>query len=271
MSTLVPVEIQDEIIDHVAALVHKLRRPVDRREFLKLRLICQNWRRRVETHAFKSLMMTIPEALKVLSVLNASKFAIGDCVRSLYIYKNEAPLPTFEVAASLQQYLGDFILSLPYLESLQLVHLGSEHIRLVPSFPGIKRFTFISVRLEADQFFRMLSATSAIESLHDCDLRILVDRTIDTDTRTDIYHGGRARLDWTNLKSLHTKLIQTESFDTFIFSNNPKLTLSSLTFLSVSLMATHSAESAVRLMKAASTSLQYLLIRFSDYYDGKLS
>jgi hypothetical protein len=262
---LLPQEIQDDIIDNVINLV-------DRQKLLHLRFVCHNWRSRIDFHAFESLNMTISEAPRALSVLKASRFAIGDRVRTLNIRNDARPLPTFEDAASLQDYLEDFILSLPHLESLQLSGLRSEHIIFVPSFPGIKRFTFVSVRLEADQFFRILSATSAIESLHDRDLRILVDPTIDANTGTDIdYHGGGARLDWTNLKSLHTKLIQTESFDTFIYSNNPKLALPSLTVLSVWLKARHSAESTVRLMKAASKSLRYLLIRFGDDHDCKLS
>jgi hypothetical protein len=265
---LLPQELQDEIIDNVV-------QRVDKRKFLQLRFVCQNWRSRVDTHAFESLKMTLSEVPKVLSVLNASKFAISDRVRTLNIRNGSTPLPSFEDAASLQDYMGNFILSLPYLESLQLINLRSDHMRLVPSFPGIKHFTFISVRIEVDQFFRILSATLAIESFHERELIILVDPTIDANTHTvhtDIYyHGGRPRLDWTNLRSLHTKLVETETLHKFIFSNNPKLTLHSLTHLSLWLTRPNSAGSAVRLMKAAPNSLRYLLIRFSNQYDGKFS
>jgi hypothetical protein len=140
---LLPQEIQDEIIDHAAALVDKpdFRRPVDRRDFLQLRLICQNWRRRVDVHAFKTFAMAIEEAPKVVSTLAASKFAIRDLVKILIIRSNRSTyLPSFGSAASLQEYFRLFILSLPYLGSLRLVDMRSESMKLVPSFPTVKHF-----------------------------------------------------------------------------------------------------------------------------------
>jgi hypothetical protein len=207
----------------VAALVDKpdFCRPVDRREFLLLRLICQNWRRRVDVHAFKKFGIVIEEAPKVVSALAASKYVIGGFVKTLVIRSKRAPLPTFEDAALLQSYLELFILSLPYLRSLRLVGLRSESMRLVPSFPTVKHFSFEFVTVKAHHFFRILSSTSSIESFHERSLTIGLDDTTSTNSHTvhaDISdRGGRSSLDWTNLKSFHTNLFETESVDTFSF------------------------------------------------------
>jgi hypothetical protein len=279
MSALVPVEIQDEIIDHLATLVDKpgVHRPVDRREFLQLRLICQNWRRRVDVHAFKTFVMAIEDAPKVVSALAASKFAIGDLVKNLIIRRKKGPLPTFEDAALLQSYLELFILSLPYLRSLSLVGLRPMGMKLVPPFPTVRHFSFEFVWVKAHHFSRILLSTSSIESFHERGLKIGLDDTTSTYSHTlhtDISdRRGRPSLDWTNLKSFHTSLLETETVDafTYLFSNSPKLMLPSLTHLSLWLDGTASPGSAVRLMKAACDSLRHLLISFTGDYEGNVS
>jgi hypothetical protein len=251
-----PLEMQDNVIDELFKIAQ-------RGDFLRLRLVCCNWRLRVDFHAFQIFRMELREGPEALSTIKASNCAILQCIRELHISENEwinegpSEVPCYDDAL-LQDYLEDLVRSLPRLQLLRLSGLNPWHAKVVPSFPTVKHLTFLGVSFHAPEYHRLLSASRSLETVyhHGSTICIPPDNAV----------GGRLRrpLHLTNLKSYHGTLSRKKSktalLEGLLFPKSISAPLPSLTHLSLWIIEPRAIETLVRLMEASQKSLRYLLL-----------
>lgn len=164
----IPPEVQDHIIDIFSESQRQ-----QRKELLRLRLVCRGWIARVDFHAFHTLTIQITEVLGFLSLIQESAFSIGRHINRLDISGsttfmnalNDQGCLLYEKYISLSHYHSEFSLHVPHIETLCLFRLASSDIKWAPRFPTIKHLILQYNWLTASQLFDLVSGTTSLESI----------------------------------------------------------------------------------------------------------
>lgn len=270
----IPQEIQDYIIDIIAQSVPT--KP--KKDLSNLRFVCRAWIARVDFHLFRDLRMEAAQGPKLLSMVKSSKFSIGLRVRKLSIYggaslSNRTLFPYYDNEVALQEYAKEFVESLPFLESLELLSLYPDQISWVPCFPTIKSLALPNVSVWPSLILRLISAARSLETLicDDCD--VYEEGNIDFGTLPALLQDSicfktlkayEALIGWYNDITYLTS---------YLFPSHLEPDLPSLTSLSLKGVHSGTIRIAMHLLKAVSRSLRFLQLWFGrgdDENDGEL-
>lgn len=271
---LVPQEVLDYIIDEYAE-------DQSFKEILPLRLVSRAWTHRVNFHAFRKITATIREGLEFLSFIKASKFGIAKYIKFLTIL---SPLDDFTSRifgpkgfypqergySSVEDYLNDFVASVPHLYALNLVGLSPISMEYVPHFHGIKQLSFDTTILTAPQLSDLILATSSLESLGNADswmTRISGGITVTHSENRAVLSEKLANLKHYSVRFPFVPPPGSESFESFLFPVDDAARIPHLRCLVLRAIKSTDISTAAILLRASTQSLQYLYLKFSRQHE----
>jgi hypothetical protein len=250
----IPAEIQDQIIDNLAENLSKS-------ELLQFRLVHRDWLPRVDSHAFHTLVMQALDGPSSLSFIKEPGRSIGSRVKRLIVLSTTTQWTTILHGHPPEGYSNDFILALPYVESLELIGLSPSLIDWVPCFPTIRHIEFQNTEIRASRLLDLVTTPTFLESVVH---KLSGVCTKDDDRAMDVPQRMNG-LCWPHLKRYETE-VKEYSFNSFsplesvLFPSNHDLFLPSLSHLSVHDI--YNPPAAIRLLKFSSNSLRFLRVNF---------